>query len=173
MIFCQLPGHRMAGSAHFVILWQENMGFGGKTGHRMTYTASIVILWHKNESGGGGTLRSRPWWDWKNCFSVRVELRNWRNGASETKEVFSRRRCGGLWGRPSSLRRGKLLGRKPTQPRRRRGYLQPEKRAPEEDRFFRLGYPNSTMRRRLVWPFLPISSYQAAISAVFLQNRRS
>ena len=65
----------MAGSAHFVILWHENMGFGGKTGHRMTYTASIVILWHKNESGGGGILRSRPWWDWKNCFSARWSCR--------------------------------------------------------------------------------------------------
>ena len=58
----------MVGSAHFVILWHENTCFCGKTGHRMTYTASIVILWHKNESGGGGVFKSRPWWDWKNCF---------------------------------------------------------------------------------------------------------
>jgi hypothetical protein len=95
MIFCQLHGHRMAGSAHFVILWQENKGFRGKTGHRMTYIASIAILWQENESGGGGTLRSRPWWNWKNCFSAGVEQRNRRNGASGDKEVFSRRRCGG------------------------------------------------------------------------------
>ena len=45
-------------------------------------------------------------------FRPGVELLNWRNGASGTEEVFSRRRCGGLCGRPSSLRRGKLLGRK-------------------------------------------------------------
>ena len=43
-------GHRMDGSAHFIILWHENKGFRGKTGHRMDAEADPFILWHKNES---------------------------------------------------------------------------------------------------------------------------
>jgi len=43
-------GHRMDGSAHFIILWHENKGFSRKTGRRMKKPATFFILWHKNES---------------------------------------------------------------------------------------------------------------------------